>query len=122
MLAGRFLFAVENYAPGKSTLRVFVLSGDDGTLRERDKRELSQLPGSVRRDPILVGTRLFVTTDRDAFVAFDLGGEDDERPVQAAARNIPPVAVKTVPDAPFPVASTANSLWTVGRNVRFYQI
>jgi hypothetical protein len=122
MLAGRFLFSIENYAPGKSTLRVFVLSGEDGSLRERNIGELSQLAGSVRRDPILVGTRLFITTDRDAFQAFDLGGEDDERPIQLAARNIPPVAVKQATDAPYPVAPTDRQFWTAGSTLRYYQV
>jgi len=122
MLAGRFLFSIENYAPGKSTLRVFVLSGDDGSLRERGIGELGQLPGSVRRDPVLTGTRLFITTDRDAFLAFDLGGEDDEKPIQAAAQNVPPVAAKTTPDAPYPVAVKDDQFWTVGNSVRFFQL
>jgi hypothetical protein len=125
MMPGRFLFAIENNAPGKSTLRVFVLSGEDGSLRERviDK-ELSQLPGSVRRDPILEGTRLFVTTDRDAFEAFDLAGEEDERPIQLAAKSIPPVAVKAAPDAPYPITAKGKDreLWTIGNVAQFYQL
>ena len=123
MMPGRFLFSVENYAPGKSTLRVFVISSEDGSLRERviDK-ELSQLPGSVRRDPILVGTRLFLTTDRDAFEAFDLAGEEDERPIQIAAKNVPPVTAKSATEAPYPVTATDRQLWTVGTRLQFYPI
>ncbi|HVJ80107.1 MAG TPA: PQQ-binding-like beta-propeller repeat protein, partial [Planctomycetia bacterium] len=121
-LAGRFLFVVENQGGERGVLRVFVLQGEDGKPVEKPIGELARLPGQVKRDPFLRGTKFFIATDQEVFNAFDLGGEEDEKPLSIAAKALPAGGLKGAKDAPFPLATADNKLWMIGRKLSYYEL
>lgn len=117
VFAGRFLFIAESLGPRQSRLRCLVASSTRATVVPRQTIDLD---GWVVRVPASVGGRLFVVTDRDQFLVVDLGSEADQQPLAVAARSPKTLEEKTSP--PFIVAISERDFWTIGNELRHYEL
>lgn len=116
LVAGRFLFVAEAQSLDRSILRCLVLSNSDGAVKQR---QTESVPGLVWTPPAVRGGRLFLTTDARYFAAFELGGEDDAKPLAELFRS--PDAAKARGDQDYPVATSDNDFWTVGSRLRLFE-
>lgn len=114
LLAGRFLFVVENLGRGKSRLRCLVVSEREGAVREKQQVELS---GEVWTSPAVVGGRLFATTDKGLLYAYELGAEVDPKPLTPLAS--PPDSRTPSGFQPIPFPVDEQNCWTVGDDLRW---
>lgn len=115
VLAGRFLLVVENSTLQASKLRCLVISDRDGSIRQRQVVDLS---GAVWAAPAVAGGRLFITTDKDRLYAFELGGENDPKPMTPLL--MPPNSHDPPGSQPLVFPSSERDCWTVGRKLRYY--